>query len=562
MENPCKIVCFGDSITKGYCNRFEEKIKNEYEDYVIEIINMGIIGETSADGLQRLDQVILKEPNVVIIGFGMNDWRKKVKKEDFRRNLEFMVEELDKENIRVVLMTINPDYNKKGQISEQLIEYNDIIKDIAYKKRVRIADIYSMWIKELSNIKEGPCDGIHPNERIGNELICKRLMQIVPRSQIVVVWAFNGIHSFCNYKCEYCYVSSDVNMGHHFKGHINKWYDAFKHTFGNQKLIFYLSFGEPMAAENFYDVLDMIAQEPNWRGHITSNLSFPLEKLVETQLFKEGRLDINGSFHPTRTSIDKFLDKLLFLREHGLECPVVFVMWPPFIEKFGEWFGVFNTHNFLIHVRRFRGWYNGKNYPKAYTEEERQFIAKYCDDATIKYMLNDLNVDFNGHLSYQGMYYILIDNNGNVVTSPDDNNTYLGNIFKGDVKLFTEPQTYNLRWNGSVNGIATFLDLNYRELEDNFVMSFSRQGGVYRTKDGVYYKHLNTDFNDPAIRKDYNFPLPSYYDEGLLDDVKNKVLAQYFKRREYMDRKIGPVIAKRVNNVLRIIKGLKGNKVN
>jgi lysophospholipase L1-like esterase len=30
MENPCKIVCFGDSITKGYCSRFERKIKNEW----------------------------------------------------------------------------------------------------------------------------------------------------------------------------------------------------------------------------------------------------------------------------------------------------------------------------------------------------------------------------------------------------------------------------------------------------------------------------------------------------------------------------------------------------
>ncbi len=560
MEDPCKIVCFGDSITKGYCNRFENQIKKEYSDLQINVINAGVVSETTVDALQRLNQVIKLEPDVVVVGFGMNDWRKGVAEEAFRNNLVHIVEELDKRFIRVVLMTMNPDYHQKGQVSKQLIEYNETIRNIAHEKKVRIADTYSLWLEELPNIKEGLSDEIHPNERVGNEIICKALMRIVPRSQTVIVWAFNGIYAFCNYKCEYCYVPSQVNMGHHFQGDIKEWHDAFKNTFGNQKLVFYLSFGEPTVAKSFYDVLDMIAGEPNWYGHITSNLSVPLERLAGTKLVKEGRLDINGSFHPTQTTIDKFLKKLLFLREHGIECPVVFVMYPPFIKKFEEWFKIFKEHNFLFHIRRFRGWYKGKYYPKAYTEEERQLIAKYCDDATIKYMLNDFNVDFKGWLSYQGMYYLFVDPHGDVQTSPDSSDKYLGNIFKGNVKLFTEPQPYGNDWNGSVNGVASFLDLNYRELEDNFVISFARQGGVYHTENSVYYKNMDTDFNDPKIRKEYNFPLVGEYREGFLDRAKERILAEYFRRREYVYREIYLRVLRKRNRVLKTIKRIKSGK--
>ena len=127
MENPCKIVCFGDSVTKGYCSRFEKQIKKEYSDLQIVVINAGVVSETSVDGLRRLDQVIALEPDVVVVGFGMNDWRKGVEKETFRNNLGLIVDELDKRGIRVILTAMNPDYNKESQVSKQLVEYNEVI---------------------------------------------------------------------------------------------------------------------------------------------------------------------------------------------------------------------------------------------------------------------------------------------------------------------------------------------------------------------------------------------------------------------------------------------------
>ncbi len=142
-----------------------------------------------------------------------------------------------------------------------------------------------------------------------------------------------------------------------------------------------------MIGKKFYDVLEMVGGEPNWGVRMTSNISVRLDKLIGTRVAREGRLNINASFHAHMVKRERFLKQAIFLREHGIEVPVIYVMYPPLLEQFEDDFQFFDTHNFLVHVRRFRGMYEGKAYPEAYTDEERQFIAKYCDDATIKYML-------------------------------------------------------------------------------------------------------------------------------------------------------------------------------
>lgn len=355
MENPCKIITFGDSITKNYTDMFREQIQKEYEEIDLEVINAGVVGETSVQGVDRLQPIIDQKPDVVIVEFGMNDWRKGVSCEDFRHNLKTIVDRLEKCKVRVLLMSINPDYQGLFKGTSRVInKYNSVIREVAYEKRIRIADVNALWKREIRPIKAGLQDAIHPNE-LGYKIICSSLMRIVPRRNTTIVWQFSGEHCACNYKCPYCYVPSDVNVGDHFISTMDKWHDAFKKSFGNQHLTFYISFGEPMVQKHFYEVVEIIEAEPNWEMVTTSNLSLPLERLVKTQLAREGRLNINASFHPTQTTVDNFLRQLLFLRENDIESPVIYVMWPEIMKDFGYYFSIFNKHNFLVHVRRFRG---------------------------------------------------------------------------------------------------------------------------------------------------------------------------------------------------------------
>lgn len=505
MENPCKIVLFGDSILHGTADKFQKEMVKNYPDHQLEIVNMSVGGETSSDGVRRIGEVVEARPDVVVIGFGMNDWRKGISKVQFEKNLQTMHDRFQEKGVRIIYMTIIPDFNgplyevsrpgRKGT-SPEIDAYNKIILNIVQKNKVRAADVNSLWKKEIKPLQKGLTDAIHPNS-LGYQIIVKRLMQIVPRKYLTVLWQFNGKYTACNYACEYCYVPTSVNMGHCFKGNIEEWRQAFKNSFGDQYITFYLSFGEPMIGKGFYDVVEMIGAEPRWDMMMTSNLSLSYDKLLNSRVAKEGRMNINASFHPTQTTKEKFLEKLVLLREHGIESPIVYVMYPPNMERFEEYFEFFSNHGFVMHVRRFCGFYKGKRYPDAYTMEEKKYLAKYMDTASIQYMLN-YKSSF-GRLSYTGMYLILVNKDGDIeMCDGYIGDGHYGNILKGNAQLDLEPKPFpGLISLGSVDDVASFDELNYHELEDNHVLTFARQGGVYKDKDGkIHYPYLEKGFKD------------------------------------------------------------------
>ena len=150
MENPCKIVFFGDSITLGYTPFFEKKFREEYPEIELIVINAGVVGETSRDGLLRVDGLVAQSPEIAVIGFGMNDWRKGVYKKEYKKNLIIMLEKFESIGTRVIINTINPSYSfEKRKYNYEVNEYSEIVRNIAYEKRIKIADINAAWKREL-----------------------------------------------------------------------------------------------------------------------------------------------------------------------------------------------------------------------------------------------------------------------------------------------------------------------------------------------------------------------------------------------------------------------------
>ena len=78
-----RIVAFGDSITAGgdasepaliFWERWAEALRQKYPRATIETTNGATGGDTTAQGLQRLQaKVLQQQPDLVLIGFGMND---------------------------------------------------------------------------------------------------------------------------------------------------------------------------------------------------------------------------------------------------------------------------------------------------------------------------------------------------------------------------------------------------------------------------------------------------------------------------------------------------------
>src|SRR5262249_47890244 len=76
---PMKILAFGDSLTSGYGlppgEGFTDQLGQALKDQGVSatVINGGVAGDTTADGLSRLDWSLDDDPTVVIVELGGND---------------------------------------------------------------------------------------------------------------------------------------------------------------------------------------------------------------------------------------------------------------------------------------------------------------------------------------------------------------------------------------------------------------------------------------------------------------------------------------------------------
>lgn len=100
------LVCFGDSLTQGAGAGPGEDFPSLLAAALpIPVVNAGVAGETTADGLRRLERDVLsRDPRLVVIFFGGNDFLRRIPREETRRNLEAMVERIQGAGAMVVLV--------------------------------------------------------------------------------------------------------------------------------------------------------------------------------------------------------------------------------------------------------------------------------------------------------------------------------------------------------------------------------------------------------------------------------------------------------------------------
>ncbi|MGA2774935.1 MAG: GDSL-type esterase/lipase family protein [Candidatus Omnitrophota bacterium] len=103
------IICFGDSITFGYGANTGEDFPTQLGKLIdMPVINAGVSGDTSTEGLERLDSDVLqKDPYLVLIEFGGNDFIKNVPEEVTTRNTEEMIDRIQAQGAMVALIDIS-----------------------------------------------------------------------------------------------------------------------------------------------------------------------------------------------------------------------------------------------------------------------------------------------------------------------------------------------------------------------------------------------------------------------------------------------------------------------
>ncbi|MEQ1561585.1 MAG: GDSL-type esterase/lipase family protein [Nitrospira sp.] len=101
------IVAFGDSLVEGYGstagNDFVSVLSKKLNK---PIINLGISGNSTEDGLRRINEVILRKPGTVIVLFGGNDYLRNIPKSETFANLRQIISTLQADGSMVVLLGI------------------------------------------------------------------------------------------------------------------------------------------------------------------------------------------------------------------------------------------------------------------------------------------------------------------------------------------------------------------------------------------------------------------------------------------------------------------------
>jgi lysophospholipase L1-like esterase len=175
-SRPVKIVCLGDSITGAYYHSggihaypelLELALRRTYPQARVTVINAGVSGETTVNGLARFDRdVAARQPDLVTIMFGTNDLVK-LPLEDFRRNLRELCNRARQTGAEVVVCTQNSVTDTEARPGTKLATYTEVIREIGHAEGIAVVDVHARFaaIRDRDPLAwtRLASDEIHPN---------------------------------------------------------------------------------------------------------------------------------------------------------------------------------------------------------------------------------------------------------------------------------------------------------------------------------------------------------------------------------------------------------------
>jgi acyl-CoA thioesterase-1 len=179
VAQPVRILALGTSLTQGYGlppgTEFPVQLQAALKAAGIPaiVVNAGVSGDTSADGLSRLDWALADKPDAAILELGSNDMLRGLPPEMTEKNLRAILTKLKSAKVPVLLTgmgaqrNLGPEYVKKfDSIYPRLAKeygvlfYPFILEGVAMKRELNQAD------------------GMHPNPA-GVKVIVNRILPLV-----------------------------------------------------------------------------------------------------------------------------------------------------------------------------------------------------------------------------------------------------------------------------------------------------------------------------------------------------------------------------------------------
>lgn len=173
------VLAFGDSLSAGFGadpgKSYPDFLQQELDrsGYRYRVVNSGISGDTTTDGLERIGTVTALKPSIVILEFGGNDGLRGLPVAASRENMEKMIGILQSNGAKVVLagMTLPPNYGP-----EYIRLFEAIYRDLAGKYRLPLIPFLLTGVGGNAGLMQR--DGIHPTAA-GNKIVANNVMQVL-----------------------------------------------------------------------------------------------------------------------------------------------------------------------------------------------------------------------------------------------------------------------------------------------------------------------------------------------------------------------------------------------
>lgn len=152
------ILALGDSLTAGYAADAEAAYPAVLASLTgWQIINGGVSGNTSAQALARLPALMRRQPQLVLVSIGGNDFLRKVPEADTRSNIRQIVQQIKAAGVPAVLVAVP--YFTTGALFGRLSEH-PMYEELAAELNVPL--FKGAWAEVLGD-KKLKSDQIHAN---------------------------------------------------------------------------------------------------------------------------------------------------------------------------------------------------------------------------------------------------------------------------------------------------------------------------------------------------------------------------------------------------------------
>lgn len=173
------LVCFGDSLTAGagvdpeeaYPAYLQQRL--DQEGYAYHVVNEGVSGNTTKDGVNRINEVLQLHPQIVVVEFGGNDGLRGIPITQAQHNLDMIVQRLKASGAKVAMagITLPPQYG-----SQYIRSFDAMFPTIATKYHVPLLpfvlqDVYGVP-GDIQN------DGVHATAQ-GNKQVAINVEKLV-----------------------------------------------------------------------------------------------------------------------------------------------------------------------------------------------------------------------------------------------------------------------------------------------------------------------------------------------------------------------------------------------